>query len=125
GGIGLFYDNPAAGLVDDLLANPPVSVALRVRPSTGALACAETAAGSAATFTAAAAAFDITQSFNQISATLAGEGVVFTAPAVTAINGTIHSPQAQEWNLKVQQEFGRRSALTVNYVGNHVIHIPY
>src|SRR4029077_13644456 len=23
------------------------------------------------------------------------------------------------------QEFGRRSALTVHYVGNHVIHIPY
>jgi outer membrane receptor protein involved in Fe transport len=28
GGIGIFYDNPAAGLVDNLLANPPVSVAI-------------------------------------------------------------------------------------------------
>jgi hypothetical protein len=125
GGFGLFYDNPAAGLVDSLLANPPASVALRVRPSTGALAFDSTSTGAAATFQAAASAFDINQSFNQIATTLRAQGVTFTAPAVTTIVGTIHSPQAQEWNLKVQQQVGRNTAITVNYVGNHVIHLPY
>ena len=33
----LAYDNPPAGLVDDLLANPPDSVALRIRPPAGTL----------------------------------------------------------------------------------------
>lgn len=125
GGFGIFYDNPAAGLVDDLLANPPASVALRVRPTTGTLPFDTTAAGAAATYQAASSAFDITQSYNQIKATLNAQGVTFTAPAVTTIIGTIHSPQAQEWNLKLQQQVGRNTALTVNYVGNHVIHIPY
>ena len=37
GGIGIFYDNPAAGMVDNLLANPPASVAIRVRPASGCL----------------------------------------------------------------------------------------
>jgi hypothetical protein len=32
GGYGIFYDPFPAGVVDDLLADPPVSVALRVRP---------------------------------------------------------------------------------------------
>lgn len=35
GGFGIFYDAPPAGLVDDLLANPPVSVTFRVRPTRG------------------------------------------------------------------------------------------
>lgn len=127
GGIGLFYDNPAAGMVDNLLANPPVAVALRIHPNpnTGTLPFDTTANGSAATFAAAASAFDITQSYNQIKATLAAQGAVFTAPGFTSIVGTIHSPQAQEWNLQVQQGFGRKTVLTVNYVGNHVIHLPY
>jgi len=33
GGFGQFYDNPAAGLVDNLLGNPPASVSLRIRNS--------------------------------------------------------------------------------------------
>ena len=127
GGVGLFYDNPAAGMVDNLLANPPVAVALRVHPNpnTGTLPFDTTANGSAATFAAGAAAFDITQSYNQIKAALAAKGVAFTAPGFTSIVGTIHSPQAQEWNLQVQHAFGQKTALTVNYVGNHVIHLPY
>ncbi len=127
GGIGLFYDNPAAGMVDNLLANPPVAVALRIHPNpnTGTLPFDTTANGSVTTFNAAASAFNITQSFNQITANLAAKGAAFTAPGFTSIIGTIHSPQAQEWNLQVQHEFGRNTALTVNYTGNHVIHLPY
>ncbi len=40
GGFGIFYDNLASGFVDapnGILANPPVSVAIRVRPAAGTL----------------------------------------------------------------------------------------
>ena len=119
GGFGLFYDSPATGLVDDLLGNPPVAVAIRVRPANGTLPFDP--AGGAATWAASANAFSITQTFGQISSALAKLGSTFSAPAVTAISGTIHNPQYQEWNLQVQQELTPSLALVANYAGNHGI----
>lgn len=122
GGFGMFYDNPAVGLVDDLLANPPVSVTFRVRPSGGVLPFDP--AGGAATWKAAANAFDITKSYNEIQASMPA-GVSFTAPAFTSIVGTVHAPRAYEWNFQIQQEINRNTALQVNYVGNSVESLPY
>ena len=122
GGFGIFYDNPAAGLVDDLLANPPVSVTFRVRPAAGVLPFDPN--GGPATWAAAASAFDITKSFNQIQASMPA-GVSFTPPSFDGIVGTIHAPMAKEWNFQIQQEIGRNTALLVNYVGNSVTRLPY
>ena len=123
GGYGLFYDNAAASMVDNLLLNPPVSVQLRVRTPQGVFPYSPT--GAPATFAAGAAAFNITQSFNQISSNLHNLGIVFTPPAFNAIVGTVHAPMAQEWNFMVQQQIGKTTALTVNYVGNSVTRLPY
>jgi hypothetical protein len=125
GGIGIFYDNPAAGLVDNLLANPPVSVNFRIRPPTGTYGFDPTATGSAATFTAASQAFNISKSYNQIESELAAIDVVFPAPAFNNLNGTIHAPQAQEWNMKVEQQITPSTSFSVNYSGNHVIRLPF
>jgi Carboxypeptidase regulatory-like domain len=125
GGVGLFYDNPAAGIVDGLLGNPPVSVVFLVQPPTGTYPFDTTATGAAATFTRASAAFNISKSYNQIEQELAALNVVFPAPAFAAIEGRLHAPQAQEWNLKVDQEINRTTAISVNYTGNHVIHLLY
>lgn len=129
GGFGIFYDNPAAGLVDNLLTNPPISVGLRVRPSAGTLAFDETSAGSAATWAASAQAFSTGfssgQTYTQIKNALALLGVSFTAPAFTTYPGTIHAPLWEEWNLQVQKQFGTSTVLAVNYVGNHGSRIPY
>jgi len=125
GGVGIFYDNLAAGLVDDLLANPPVSVAIRVRPAAGVAPFDPGPKGGAAIWAASAAAFNIQQTFSQISANLTKLGSVFAPPAVTALTGTLHSPQFQEWNFQVQRELNNSLVLTLNYVGNHGIHIPY
>ena len=128
GGIGLFYDNPAVGMVDNILGfggQPPVSVMLRVRsdpPTAGVLPFDP--AGAPATFTASAAAFDITKSYNQIQGAMPA-GVVFAAPAGNGIIGTIHAPEWQEWNLSVQQELNRTTVFIVNYVGNHGARITY
>jgi Carboxypeptidase regulatory-like domain len=125
GGIGLFYDNAAAGLVDNLLANPPNSVALRIRnlPSSAGVLPFDPN-GAPATWQTSASAFSITESFNQISAGLPA-GVVFNPPAANGIVGTIHSPEWQEYNLSVQQELDRSTVFIINYVGNHGARISY
>jgi hypothetical protein len=102
-----------------------VSVMFLVQPPTGTYPFDTTATGSAATFAAASAAFNISKSYNQIEQELAALNVVFPAPSVKAIEGTVHAPQAQEWNLKVEQEINQTTAITVNYTGNHVIRLLY
>ncbi|MBV8808983.1 MAG: TonB-dependent receptor [Acidobacteriaceae bacterium] len=123
GGFGIFYDSPPAALVDNLLLNPPVSVTFRVRPTTGVLPFDP--AGGAATWQAAANAFNINSSYNQIAAQLSALGVSFPAPAFTAITGTIHAPEWSEWNFQVQQQIGSSYVLTIGYAGNHGVRIPY
>jgi hypothetical protein len=125
GGVGIFYDNPAAGLVDDLLANPPVSVAIRVRPSAGILPFDPGSTGGPAVWAASANAFNVSDSYNQISSELSALGSLFAAPSVTAIIGKVRSPQWQEWSLQVQRQLTSSTALIVAYAGNHGINIPY
>jgi hypothetical protein len=52
-------------------------------------------------------------------------GVVFAPPAFTALVGTFHSPRYFEWNLQVQKEIARGTAVSANYVGNKGSNIPY
>jgi Carboxypeptidase regulatory-like domain len=123
GGFGIFYDAPPAGLVDDLLANPPVSVTFRVQPSDGVAPFDPT--GAPAIWQAAANTFSINKSYNDISASLNALGVSFPPPAFTAINGTMHAPEWQEWNFQLQQQLSNSVVLTLNYAGNHGVRIPY
>ena len=132
GGVGIFYDNPAVGMVDNLLGNPPNSVFFVITPldanlqTTGILPFDSSAPnGGPASFAAASAAFNIKYSYNQLSAIL--NPIISQTPplSISAIEGTIHSPQVQEWNLKVDQQITTSTALSVVYNGNHSIHIPY
>jgi len=127
GGFGLFPDSPAAGLVDDLLGDPPNSVRLRIL---GVPAFDTTSAGNPTqTFQESAAAFNsgfsTGGSYNSIAGTLADSGVLFRAPAFTSLNGDIKSPLYYEWNFQVQKQFGSSTALQVNYVGNRGSRILY
>jgi hypothetical protein len=125
GGAGLFYDNPAAGLVDNLLGNPPASVSLRIRSAdtvTGVVPFDPN--GAPLTWQQSASAFTVTDSFNQIAAALP-PGVHFNPPAIGSIVGTIKSPEWTEWNLSVQQELNRSTVFIANYVGNHGARISY
>jgi Carboxypeptidase regulatory-like domain len=122
GGFGLFYDNPPAGMVDDLLGNPPVSVAIRVRPTTGTLPFDPSNNGSVYTWTQSAQAFNSGfasgGTYSQIAASLVPFGVNFAPPGFTALNGTIQAPMWKEWNLQLQQQISQATVLIVNYVGN-------
>lgn len=126
GGIGLFYDNPAAGMVDNLLGNPPASVSLRIRAAGSAPGVFPfDPNGAPLTWQQSATAFTITDSFNQIAANLAALGGHFNAPSAAGIIGTTHSPEWQEYNFSVQQELNRSTVLILNYVGNHGARISY
>src|SRR5262249_38049366 len=48
----------------------------------------------------------------------------FVPPSIFNSAHSIHAPQYQEWNLEVQQGFGQKTSLSVNYVGNHQIYGP-
>jgi hypothetical protein len=45
----------------------------------------------------------------------------FVPPNIFNAKRTIKGPQYQEWNLELQQGFGQKTSLSVNYVGNHQI----
>jgi hypothetical protein len=132
GGVGIFFDTPETGMVDFLLGNPPTSESFSIQPldanyqTIGILPFDSSAPhGGPASFAAASAAFDINKSYNQLSALL-NPIIGYTPPiSITAIEDTIHSPQAQEWNLKVDQEFTQSAAVSVSYNGNHSIHVLY
>jgi hypothetical protein len=130
GGFGIFYDNPPAGMLDYELGNPgnpPATTLFTIAPldaaggTTGILPFTQ---GPAA-FSAASQAFTLSKSYNQLSALL--DPIIGFNPPVSfnSIQGTIHSPQAQEWNLKLDQEINKNAAISFNYVGNHAINIPY
>jgi carboxypeptidase family protein len=129
GGVGIFYDNPPADMLDYELGNPgnpPATTVFNISPlnATGTTGIAPFTAGPAA-FTAASQAFTLSKSYNQLSAIL--DPIIGFNPPVNfnSIQGTVHSPQAQEWNLKVDQEVTKTVAVSLNYVGNHSINVPY
>jgi hypothetical protein len=124
GGFMLAYDNPAASLVDDLLANPPVAVTIRVQPANvGTLPFDP--AGALATFRASANAFSITKTYTQISTALKALGSSFAAPSFNSIIGTINAPMVREWNLQIQRELSKDIVLSLNYAGNSTTRLPY
>jgi len=123
GGFMLAYDNPPAGLVDDLLSNPPVAVQIRVRPAKGIAPFDP--AGGAAVWQASANAFSLDKTYGQISSQLAALGSTFAAPGVTSIVGTLHAPMVREWNFQVQRQVSNDIVLAVNYAGNSTTRLPY
>jgi len=125
GGFGLFYDPLAAGVIDDFLGNPPVSVPIRVRPANGIAPFDPGPTGGPAVWRNSANAFSLDQTFTQLSNKLAALGSVFAAPSFTSVSGTMHAPRVEEWNVQIQRELVSNFALTLNYAGNHAGRLPY
>jgi hypothetical protein len=124
GGFGVFYDSVPSTLVDDLLTNPPSAVALRIRPAAGVLPFDPGPQGGAAIWQASANAFNISQTYNQISTALKSLGAVFAAPAVYGI-GTVHSPRVMQWNFQIERQLSQSTSFSVNYVGNSSADLLY
>lgn len=122
GGIGLFYDAMAQGLVEGAFQSPPHVVDQSVYT---ALWADPTANGGPAVANLSASAlkagFGSGATYNSLRA---ATGNVFRAPAFTNFAGTFHTPQYQEWNLQVQRALTNNMSISLNYFGTHGIFIP-
>lgn len=122
GGIGIFYDAIAQGLVEPAFQNMPGYADFRLADG---LWADPGASGSLAQLKLSAAAlqagFPNGASYASLSAATGG---AFRRPTFSTYSGSMHTPQYQEWNLQVQHAVSNSMSLTLNYFGTHGIHIP-
>lgn len=122
GGAGLFSDLYPGQLAEPFASNPPFTTSFNV-----AVPNVNTAYGvgndlnsiGKASYNALLSGYSSGQTYAQISANLAALGVPFSAPSLTAPPNNFQNPKYAQWNFAVQHGFGRKTSLTVNYVGNH------
>jgi hypothetical protein len=114
GGFGMFADAFPAQITDSLLNNAPGNAAFFVGGFTD-----PTVAGSAAS-NAAAASASFQAGFANGSANAAAIGPVGFYNAAQHI----YYPTYEEYNLAVEQQLNRNTAISVSYVGNHGYHEP-
>jgi hypothetical protein len=139
GGFGIFYDAAPADAVSNFMVNIPNSVTSVVEipgsnPNTfGAVPWGDTTtpnspyiqgAQSAAAIKAGFANGASYNSLCQPDAT--GQCTTgYRSPSFTNQAGTFHTPYYEQWSLGIQQAVGDKSSLTLGYVGNHGVRIPY
>lgn len=124
GGIGIFYDAFPGALLDGFSENPPLDPRFTVfggptatlsSPSDPTSLFAS-AAGSNAAFQTG---FASGGSFSTIAATVPG----FSPPNLASSQNHPIVPQYQKWSLEVVRQFGANTSLSLQYVGNHGIHL--
>ena len=121
GGIGIFYDAFPGALLDGFSENPPLDPQFTVfsgnisTPSDATSLFASAAASNAAF----QSGFKSGGSFNTISAAVPG----FSAPNLAVSQNHPKAPQYQKWSLEVEHQFGQNTSVSLEYVGNHALHI--
>jgi hypothetical protein len=123
-GAGIFADQLPGGLAEDAAFNAPSMNSFFI----GGLANATIAPGAPGSLFATTAAanqallsqFKTGGTFNSISQSVPG----FAAPSFDNFPNTFDQPKYYKWNFEIQQAFGQKNLLTVNYSGMHGIHIP-
>jgi hypothetical protein len=117
GGAGMFSDLYPATLVDGFAAQAPFDPTFTLpgllSPGEGASSAAATAAGCNSTFQSVFAAGGTRADF------LAGAPPGCRTPDYHDVVNHLKNPTYVEWNLELQHSIGSRSAISVNYVGNH------
>jgi Carboxypeptidase regulatory-like domain len=124
GGVGVFSDLYQGVLMDELIGNAPGTVGFNITPGgAGApIAPGVTIGGVKSVKDQGAGAYSsfLTGfSGGQTLATILGSNPFFTPPAYTSIANQINNPKYLEYNFEIQQAFGSKMTLNVNYVGTH------
>jgi hypothetical protein len=128
GGIGIFSDLYQGVLMDEMIENAPGTVGFTIAPAPGApgspIAPGTTANGTGAQSVAALGANSYSSfltGFNggQTLAQILAGNQFFTPPNFTSIASQINNPKYLEWNFEIQQAFGPKMTLNVDYVGTH------
>lgn len=124
GGIGIFSDLYQGVLMDEMIANAPGTVGFTIAPTTfsapvapgttvnGVQSIKDIGAGS---YTSFLSAF----SGGQNLPTILANNPFFTPPNYTSIANQINNPKYLEWNFEIQQAFGPKMTLDLDYVGTH------
>jgi hypothetical protein len=124
GGVGLFSDLYPGQLAEPFASNPPYAIQFSIGPGGGLAGGNPVAYDSSvpnnlegvgqASYNAFTAGFSSGQTLSQMQA--AG---LLALPTVTAAPNNFKNPKYWQWNLEIEQAFGAKTSLDVNYVGNH------
>jgi hypothetical protein len=126
GGIGIFSDLYQGVLMDELIGNAPGTVGFTISPSTAAPVAPGTTVGGepsvkdvgAGSYSSFLTAFSSGQPLTGPNGILA-TNPFFVVPNYTSIASQINNPKYLEWNFEIQQAFGSKMTLNVDYVGTH------
>jgi hypothetical protein len=121
GGFGMFSDVFPGIIADSLMQNPPFDIGFTVfyglldpsQPGSGSQVAASNAAAFRTGFPTGGSA-----------TTIGMTNPTFSPPNFTSPRQHVHYPTYEEWSLQVQRQFGRSTAVTLGYVGNHGYHEP-
>jgi hypothetical protein len=119
GGIGLFSDDFPGLILEQAFLSFPNRYAAHVPTGTIGAAAGSAKAIAASSANAVLKGFSQGQSFNQISASLAAQGVTFAPPNYVTTPNEFHSPRYVEYSLQLQQQITRADAVILSYAGNH------
>jgi hypothetical protein len=125
GGFGLFSSIVPAGYVDNLMNNLPGDPTFTLAK----VPFGPTTPGNGQSISAAAAnalrtGFFDGATFSSLNSQLlatTGGLAGFSVPSFYNAANDIHVPRFQEWNFGIQQGFGNKTVLKLQYVGNHGI----
>lgn len=129
GGIGMFADSFPLNLANTVLYNPPIkttftatSHSLTVPGPQYLLDPALSGSGYQADVNsnnAFQSQFASGGNYASISAAVAAAGSSFAIPSMFTVPKEIYYPTYEEWNLQIQNQFGRNTVFSLGYNGNH------
>lgn len=128
GGFGIFYDGLAGSILEGIAKNPPTKNTFS-NVNGDNIANTETSnlfADAAALNTAFASGVTSGGTAASIKASLPTNlQPFFTPPSVYTSQPNFHMPYIEKWNLEVQKQFGKWDMVSVNYLGNHGVHLIF
>jgi hypothetical protein len=121
GGIGVFSDLYQGVLMDELIGNAPLTNGFTVTPTNGVAASIVPSVAGSIKQQAAGSNSSLLAGFSggQTVGTILSNNPFFTPPNYTSIANQIDNPKYLEWNFEIQQAFGSKMTLNVDYVGTH------
>lgn len=130
GGFGFFTDVFPGNIADDMLDNPPLNLGfvvqnsgMEVNPSDPSSA-QSLMAGANSTFQSCTANPTACFKNGGSYASMSTFNADFEAPSFTTVQGKLHYPTYEEWNLQLQQAFSHTESIQIGYVGNRGYHEP-
>jgi carboxypeptidase family protein/TonB-dependent receptor-like protein len=129
GGMGVFSDLYPGLLVDRFITNLPGVASFTISNPSGSGTSMPIQPGLAggifqaasASNTALRSGFGNGATFASLKASLAAltPPVTFSAPNFSSVDSNVSNPKYVEWNLRIEKGIGSKTAVSLNYVGNH------